>query len=401
VFKTESLVISTFALALGATPAQLGWFPFVSRMGKFLPQFLVGRALDPLPRKRPITLLAHVLFVLGWLGLGIALLFYGERTWTYRAFFVVYACTWVVMGVVIVGIGTLNGKLIRPDLRGRLLGTSQLVGGTLAFASIALLHFLIRPGEAAVFRFGIVFVLAGGLFLMASIGLLVLREPPLRPENRQKWRPREVIRDARELFKGNPNYRRIVGLQFMMNMLWSGLMFYASFGRECMGEVSWLKMTAIFLLMQTIGRTVCSVTAGALADRFGNRVVIRVLAVMLALLPLSAALLGMYTCDARPWLWAPVYLMIGLLIPLLPLSTNYLLEVTPVERHASCLGTANGIMVFAAFTPLVVGPLIGWLGHGPVFIGLSILMLGAVYFAMRLGEPRFEAEPTAQMGPLP
>jgi len=97
----------------------------------------------------------------------------------------------------------------------------------------------------------------------------------------------------------------------------------------------------------------------------------------------------------------PVYLMVGLLIPLMPISHNYLLEITPMKRHASCIGIANGLMIASAFTPLLIGFLISLFGHTRVFLGLSILMLGGIYFSFRLGEPRFKAEPADQLPPLP
>ena len=400
IYKTESVVISTFARSLGASTSMVGLFPFISRLGKFLPQAFAGRAMEPLKRKMPAVKVLALAYGLLWLLLGTILIHSGvQRSWTFWTYFGIYAASWCVMGAVIVGIGTLRGKLIRPDLRGSLLGAQHMIGGLIALSMVYVLHRLLNGDATNVYTFGCLFLIAGVLFIAASVCLFFMKEPPLSSERTEQMPLREFARLARELMLTNPDFRRAVGLWFLCNFIFSCLMFYATFGIECVGAEAWKPMVAGLLVAQTMARAFSAVIMGQLADRWGNRLVMRILSFALVAWPLMGVVLSRYATPEHPWYWAPVYLMVGVVIPLGPICENYILEVTPVERHSSSLGIANGLMVGVAFGPLAVGALIDgfWFipacGHRAVFTGIAVLMLAAIYFSMRLGEPRFQAEP--------
>ncbi len=402
IFKTESLVISTAALAMGASESMLGLFPFISRLGKFLPQVVAGRAIEPLTRKLPVVVILSFLFGVIWLSLGLVMMITGvQQPWTFWLYLGMYAMAWCVMGATIVGIGTLRGKLIRPDLRGTLLGSQHLIGGVLALSMVYTLHRLMKMDATPIYSFGLIFCVAGALFLVAFSSLVFMKEPPLAPRHRNMASAGDMMRMARELLTQNVDFRRAVGLWFLCNVIFSCLMFYASFGIACVGRDAWKPMIAGLLVAQTMARAVSATIMGQLADRWGNRLVMRILSFALVAWPLMGVFLSHYATPEHPWYWAPVYLMVGIVIPLGPICENYILEVTPIERHASSLGIANGMMTIVAVAPLAVGVLIGGLdiggktiitgfGHRPVFIGLAIAMTPAIYFAARLGEPRFE-----------
>ena len=94
-------------------------------------------------------------------------------------------------------------------------------------------------------------------------------------------------------------------------------------------------------------------------------------------------------------------MFVGATIPLEMIAQNYILEVTPVERHATSLGVANLVLIASSVTPLVVGPLIDAYGPVLIFKGLAVVMLAAVYLCARLGEPRFDAQPGHHPPPSP
>ena len=126
---------------------------------------------------------------------------------------------------------------------------------------------------------------------------------------------------------------------------------------------------------------------GAIADKRGNRVAMRLLIFITAGVPLLAVGISLMPTGGN-FYWS-VYALLGLTPVSNRIIVNYTLEISPEEKHPQYLGVMSLLQAFPLLGSPAVGMLIGKFGFEPVFIGCAgLVFLGGV-LTFRLVEPRF------------
>jgi MFS family permease len=169
---------------------------------------------------------------------------------------------------------------------------------------------------------------------------------------------------------------------------------YQSVGREELHLP--LKQLIWWLILQNLGTGFFSFVAGPLADRFGNRLVLRILMLGLCAAPLLTLALVAWGEDGTHY-FDGVFLLVGLTPITFKTLQNYTLEVCPPEDHSRYLSAVSLCMA----TPIVLSPLMGWgiewWGFAPVFWGITALIFCGWIATFLLNEPR---ERVAVLPPL-
>ena len=312
-----------------------------------------------------------------------------QQAWLVIVFLVLYFLFFSATGLNQLVDGTLQGKLIRANRRGRLLGIAGVVGSA---GAVCAALFLLRPwiqlpnhdGFVYIFLFnGSAYFIAG---LMANLCYEQPDEPPaIRPDRPPWWTP--FVRTW-QTFRDDHRFRRAAG---MATMFMSGLLLfphYQSMAREMLGtsdiDIIW------WVIAQNISVGILSPVFGLIADHHGNRITLRIAAFLAALTPLIAVLL------ASPWfpfgrqLFWVTYVFLGITPVTMKTISNYTLELVPRDKHPQYLST----MTICYTVPFLLSPLLGVIiDHIPwqvPFLVISGTIACGGLLTFRMAEPRHD-----------
>ena len=280
------------------------------------------------------------------------------------AFLVFYAAFFLCRGVSEVSIATLQGKVIPPDRRGRLITVVTMIGSGCAITAVALL--LPRWLSDSHPRFEWVFAWPAALFAVAALVFLRMREPPDAPRaataERHGYSVVTVIRRDR-------NFRTTLLVAMFTSCAIALFPHYQAIAREKLQLP--ISDAVIWVIVQNVGVACCGALAGPIADRYGNRIVLRWLTAGMTCVPLMALVLIRWPRGSA-WLYPVVFGGLGLTPVNLRILQNYTLEISASDRHARYLS----ILALCSAAPMLLSPVIGCLVDT---IGFEVALLSVAF----------------------
>jgi len=391
IFKTESVIMPAFLDSIGGAGWLRGCLPMFNRFGQSIPPLLMARRIKVMPRKKWALAACTSLMAFSFLALSAIWLVFGASpaSWQPIVFIFFYAMFFISTGVNQIAFGTIQGKLVPVNRRGRLLLIASILGAVLAIgAAVSLLPFWLRPDGG---DFGLIFGFSGLCFVVSAVAALCLREQP----DKHKQPPHPFIEHftgAIQTLRNDTNFRRlaIVGALFGTSMML--FPHYQALGRERLS----LQFNSLiwFVVVQNAGVALFSFPAGSLADRFGNRMVLRMTMLAMCSAPLTALAL-VYFRSVGHSAYYLVFLLVGLTPVTIKTINNYTLEICDSSDHPRYLSTL-GLCIFAPvfFSPLV-GFLVDALNFESVFIGITVLVFIGWLLTFGLQEPRHHISTSA------
>lgn len=393
IFKTESVIIPRFLDVIAGSGAMRGWLPILNRVGQSFPPLLMADRLRQAPLKRKpllITATAMGLCMLSLAGLWLAL---GETTrpWLPFVFLGIYVAFFVTNGFNQIIQGTLSGKLIRADRRGKLLATAGLIGSVL---SVSLAWYLLQQWMQAgrMFPHGgyvMIFGFAGCGFVIAGLLSFALREPVDDPSSAPARGSKHALRDAWQVFRTDRTFRRAATVAMLFISVQFLFPHFQAFSRHRWGSQNEGYHLMIWVVAQNAAVGVLSFLSGTVADRFGNRLAIRIQVFLCSLTPVLTLVLthGGFVEDGRRWFWI-AFVFLGLVPVTMKTFINYTLELTTPENHPRYVSTMS--VCFAV--PFVLSPGVGWLvdriGFEPIFASIAGSIFIGFLLTFRMAEPR-------------
>ncbi|MCZ6677394.1 MAG: MFS transporter [Candidatus Poribacteria bacterium] len=383
IFKTESVIMPGFIDTQTSSDVVRGFLPLVSRIGQSVPQFLIARRLAQMPRKKVLFTLSAFGGMIPWLILAFIL---GFARWSssviVAVFLALYTLHWLTFGCNTLALGTLQGKLIRAERRGSLMAYSNIIGCTLAIvaAFFAMARWLQDDNTNYAWIFG-----ATGLFfgLAAGVSLYFKEHPSPPPQQHPPFL--KFLGSGLMLVRYDRDFRRLSIVLLLFYMSWPLFPHYTIFGKRTLGLVSGDFVTLV--IVQNAVSGLGSWIMGHIADRRGNRVVMRAVIFIMACVPLLAVGISRLSFGAQIY-WL-VYACLGFTPVSGRIIVNYILEIAPQEKHPQYLA----VMSLLQAVPLCGSPLLGLLieksAFEPVFIGGSAIIILSALLTFRLVEPRF------------
>lgn len=385
IFKTESVLMPGFLYTLTASGAIRGLLPLISRFGQSIPPLIAAHWITKRPVKKRILFSTALLVSLPWLLLAGLILFAseGHRMFMVIAFLILYGMHWFVGGIVNLLQGTMVGKLIPVLRRGRLVGISEFLRGL--FAVVIALVLLPKWLEEGFIGYSKTFGATGIFFFLAALWLLSIKEPADdTSDNKDTFL--EYIHGLVGLVRGDRNFRRLIGVLFLFHVSFLLFPHYTVFGMETLGLHP--RNFVVLLVAQNGVNALMSPISGHIADRRGNRIMLRGLIFLSAGIPLVAIGISTLPVHVGRQLYWIVFACIGFIPVSQRMIINYVLESAPQALHAQYLGTLNLVRVL----PMLISPIVGWgidlFSFQPVLLASSALIFCSGIMTFWLQEPR-------------
>jgi len=398
IFKTETVIMPAFMDAISGAGWLRGCLPVVNRICSSLPPLFYAPRLKAAPRKKVLLSVATFAMAIPFCVLAVTWLQVWHpgpgplAAWLPAMFLVCYGIVFAATGLQRLAWATLQGKLVRDNRRGRLLAISGLLGSITSVTAVVLLipGWLKQPDGG----FAWIFLTTAGGFVLAGVLAGLIFEPDDKPVEVPHRRPRQLLRDAWNLFRTNPPFRRIACVAMLFISIQLAFPHFQTLGRNTLSDAqrdggSYLMH---WVVAQNIGFGIGTFLLGWLADFCGNRLVIRIEIFLLAVVPLLALALGSAPATTTGSYWI-VFGLLGLTPLTFRTIYNYVLELAPPSEHPRHIATLN----LAMTVPFVASPAVGWMvgefGFTPIFVMISIIVACGGLLTFGMPEPRQNEHP--------
>lgn len=385
IFKTESIVMPAMLDALSGAAWIRGFLPMLNRFGQSVPPLLAAGYVRGLPRKQTAVATSSLGMGLAFLALSGLWLVKDSLPWLVvtTAILALYALFFALTGVNQLVSSTLTGKVIPIQRRGQLMQLSSSLGSVVAVSCAwILLSWWLRPEGG---NFVAVFAFAGGLFVVAGAVACLFQETA-DDSKPVAFAPRRLVSDAWSTLREDSNFRLLALIAALFGAMMTLFPHYQDIGRTRLGLG--LDSLVPWIIAQNIGVAAFSLPAGWIADRVGNRRVLKWLMAGLCLVPVLALVLSTSGAVGRQWFWL-VFAFLGLSPVAIRTFNNYTLELVDRPDHPRYLAMLNLAMAGpGVLASLLVGLAIDVFGYEPTFSLIVVFQLVGYLLCFRLLEPR-------------
>jgi len=296
-------------------------------------------------------------------------------------FLILYGLLWMSDGVNTIPWGELAARAVRPDLRGHMMGMQVVIGGAVSLLTGLLLTWLLStPLLTDNYRFGVIFVISGLIFLISLVFIRMVRDPnpvtePVKPDLRRYYAKMP------ELIKRSKPLQRALVARIPGYIGFSTITFVVVFGVSVLdltdAQISWL------VYSQIVGSLIGGYVLGEASRLFGNKVVILMcnsgvlltlgMAVVLAFFP-SLGYLWLIAVCVFASIWQSNWLG----------YFSYILDIAPREDRPAFQVIGGCVGIPFSFIGYAIGATIDAWGYVPAFIAGGIAALATILLSTRL-----------------
>jgi uncharacterized membrane protein YhaH (DUF805 family) len=382
VFKTESIIMPAVLDSLGGPAWLRGMLPMLNRIGQSIPPLLLADRINMMPVKKwalvactvGMSAAFAVFSLVWWTGLF-------SQPLTPLLFLLVYGLFFCSTGVANMTFGTLQGKLVPVSVRGRLIVVANSMG---AFFSVLFAWWLMDGWLSANGKsFAYVFAFTSGSFAVAVVVAFAVRED--RDLDRRSRPSEKLLPACWRVLRHDVDYRRALAIACLFGSSMAIFPQYQALARERLG-LSFGSMTA-WVIIQNIGTGVFGMLFGFLADKKGNRAVLRIAMLGIATMPILALVLSKSGETGRRYFWI-VFVLFSLTPVTIKMLNNFALEFTDPQSHPRYLSLMSLSIAFPIYFSPVFGVLIERYGFdGPMSFIAGCVAIGWL-LTMFVSEPR-------------
>lgn len=374
---TESNVLISLLV-----PIEIGtWYllqPFLSRY--------VRRRSKALPLYRAMA----VIRVGALVALSLATALMGSQPSLLPVFMGLFTVYCVAAGTAALPFLSVVAKTIPPERRGRYFGWRRFAGGLLAMGGAVLVKTVLSPGFALNFPNNYAVLFAGGCVVtLVMVVSFCLVDEPSGPADADEGVVTGSFRRRLAKALQDGNYTRYLGVRVALAVASWALPFYAVYARRVLGVSGGAVGT--YVMASTGASVVSNLALGWLADRHGNRLLVRLAALSAALPPAAALVISRLTGPALQHgaLFTSIFVFMGLHRTAHSIgSNNYVLELGSESQRVTYVSAAHGFVGLALLGSPLGGAMVDWLGFDVLFATCLVSALAAVLLSLRLREPR-------------
>lgn len=225
-------------------------------------------------------------------------------------------------------------------------------------------------------NYGLIFLIASLLLLIASLGFWQIKEKDSITQNKQTFLsffrsiPSEINRNA------NLKYYLII-----LNILGIGLTllpFLIMYAQQNFALTD--EKVGNFLIFRVLGMILATLFIFRFSRKREYKSVLYLAAIMMAVVPVISLLLV-----GNPLLYQMIFILAGIFIATSKIGfSGILLEISDENNRALYTGISGAGNLMTVVFPLVAGFLFSWLGYTIIFLLVAALMLFSLFFIRKL-----------------
>jgi hypothetical protein len=265
-------------------------------------------------------------------------------------------------------------KTLPPNIRGRVLGWTQAGAFVLQFgASFAVTWALSTAGPSFPSNYALLFGLASIGLLVSTVSLMFIREPHGEVSNNVSGQM-NMGAHARHILSHDAAFRQSSVARVLSGGIALAIPFYA------VHAIKYLHLPAdllgVFLAAQTIGGVVSALITGAVSERYGSRIVIRITMCLALVPPVLGVLLNLIGPGGGALLTVGnilIFAAIGATDGSFLLGfLQYIMEIAPAVERTAYTGLANTIGGVTVVASLIGGVLLHATSYPVLFIAAAL-----------------------------
>ncbi len=338
-----------------------------------LPQLPAGRWMANRPRKKPVLLASAVLARSPVLFLALGLALNLDRA----LLFILLATTVVLFrgidGVSAVAWFDVISKMLPLNIRGRVLGWAQAAAFVLQFGvSFLVTWSLSTAGPAFPGNYALLMFLAALGLIISTTALLFYGEPPGNVSKNVSGQL-SISAHAKHILKNDRAFRQNSIVRVLSGGIALAIPFYSV---HAITQLSLPEnLLGVFLAAQTLGGVASALITGAISERRGSRIVIRI-TLLLAMVPPA---LGVLLTLIGPG--GGAILIIGNILIFAAMGATdgsfmlgflqYIMEIAPAGELTAYTGLANTIGGATVIASLIGGVLLQATSYPVLFIAAA------------------------------
>jgi len=362
--------LGVYALKLGATPSEMGWYQSVSNLAPNFMQVPWGKLSDKVGRRVPFVLLGGLATTV----LLIPLLFVTSAT----QLIIVVGIQALLGSMATPAWTALLGELVQSSKRGREIGAINRVAAIGSLLATLIAGYLMVMTSGTLHEMFLVPLLIAVLCgFVSSLVMLVVREKP-HPNTMSSSSSLIGILDVVKQARKNPNFSRFcaasVVFGFFMSISWP----LFSITQISVLNASMLEVALVSVIMGAV-RIALQPWGGKLVDRVGRRQLIIIYRLSLVLVPV------LYALASNIYYLYAYAVLFGVLTSFGDVAMfSYMLDVTQEEFRGALSAFYNSITGVAFFVGSLVG---GYLAS--YLVGVFGLVFGVQLVYALSGAGRF------------
>ena len=394
-----SLVLALFVSQISQSNLLVGLVPALSTGVWFLPQLVAAALVQGKERQLPYAVWSAVIRALAIASLGAVAFIIGDsspRT-LLICFFAAYTLYNLSAGFANVPMVDIAARVVPANRRGLYFGQRSFWGGVLGFvAGFVIQRILSGPGQFP-HNFAVLFFASFVVLALGAYAASMMVEPKSTGV-RAGVTILSQLREAPRLMK-NAQFRRFLTFRSFLSMSAIADPFFVVYAQHELGAP--VSIVGFYIAAIAVTQFASNLIWSPLADRFGNRIVLQLSALLRMTIPVVAL--------ALPPLfrWSPVasrlpggpstiYYTFGLVFAIYGFALSgqnlanmtYVLDFAPDRERAAYVGLINTFLGVVAFVPVIGGTLVDAFGFQFLFLIAFLITLIGVMASGALHEPR-------------
>ncbi|MFZ3171832.1 MAG: MFS transporter [Carboxydocellales bacterium] len=382
-FMDVNMVIPAFLDQIKAPAWQIGLASTLKQLGFLLPQFYL---LTRIPRLKNQVKFIWTVYLLDrpQLLFFLALLTASPGSpYLPLIFLICFGIFCTGEGIAQLPWMNLFGRTIRPELRGKLWGITQVIGGIGSLLGGLLITKMLN--QASYFPTNYLFIFGTGLiFLLSSLFFIRFAGNPASQNQSYSINFTQAIKTAWQ----NSNFRIMLLVQVMVSADLLALPYYIVMVKHRFPFLA--PQIGTFVYLGIIGGILGGFIWGYLSDHKGNRLTI--ICIVLANIIVAGSFLGAQFINNNtilPVIFWPAFIMVGMVGGGWLGFVNYMLELGDDQDKLSYITLNNTCMMAVVFLPILGGILRNYYSDKLILSVVTAFMVAALFPALKLGEPRF------------
>ncbi len=376
-FIDINTVVPNMIAEVGGSSVHLGILSAIMIGGTSFMQLIFAGILMPYPKKKRFLITGIYLRVFALIILGIFLLGTNVSGGTWKVLVILGIMTIFSFSGSFAGIAYMDilGRAIEPERRKRFFLLKQLIASFGVIIS-ALLVKLVLGSFAYPVNYSILFISAGVLLLIGTIGFWLIQEPAGVEKKKISMSERfRAFRDAIIKDRNLRMYLLLINTSGITLVTIPFLILYARTQFDLSGS-----MVGTFLLVQMSGSLATNIILNLVNKNQRYKGILYMFILMGVVVPISALFLA-----SSQSLYVIVFLFSGIALALYQIAApGVLLEISNDENRPVYTGLAGAGSIMNILYPIIAGVLIRVIGFSAVLIISSLIIGSGIFAATRI-----------------